>query len=43
MGTLIDAEMMAVFDELDTDRQELILTCSQMLLEEQHEEKRANN
>jgi hypothetical protein len=43
MSTLTDAEMMAVFDALDGDRQELILTCSQMLLEEQHEEERANN
>jgi hypothetical protein len=40
MSTLIDNEMMAVFDALDGQRQELILICSQFLLEEQQEDER---
>jgi hypothetical protein len=35
------AEMMAAFGALSADRQELIFTCLQMLLEEQHEDERA--
>ena len=35
------AEMMAAFGALNADHQELIFTCSQMLLEEQHEDERA--
>jgi hypothetical protein len=40
VSTVIDDEMMAVFDALDTRRKELILTCSQFLLEEQQEDER---
>jgi hypothetical protein len=40
VSTLIDDEMMAVFDALDGQRQELILICSQFLLEEQQEDER---
>jgi len=32
--------MMAAFGELSADHQELIFTCLQMLLEEQHEDER---
>jgi hypothetical protein len=41
MNALTDAEMMASFGALSADRQELIFTCLQMLLEEQHEDERA--
>jgi hypothetical protein len=40
VSTLIDDEMMTVIDALDERRQELILICSQFLLEEQHEDER---
>jgi hypothetical protein len=41
MNALTDAEMMAAFGALSADRKELIFTCMQMLLEEQHEDERA--
>ena len=41
MNALTDAQMMAAFGALSADRQELIFTCLQMLLEEQHEDERA--
>ena len=41
MNALTEAEMMAAFGALSADRQELIFTCMQMLLEEQHEDERA--
>jgi fumarate hydratase class II len=41
MNALTDAEMMAAFGALSADRKELIFTCLQMLLEEQHEDERA--
>jgi hypothetical protein len=37
-----DVQMMAAFCELSADRQELIFTCLQMLLEEQQEDERAD-
>jgi hypothetical protein len=40
VSTVIDDEMMVEFDALDTRRKELILTCSQFLLEEQQEDER---
>jgi hypothetical protein len=40
VSTVMDDEMMAVFDALDGHRPELILTCSQFLLEEQREDER---
>ena len=40
MNALAEAEMMAAFGALSADRQELIFTCMQMLLEEQHEDER---
>ena len=41
MNALAEAEMMAAFGALSADRKELIFTCLQMLLEEQHEDERA--
>jgi hypothetical protein len=40
VGTVMGDEMMAVFHALDGQRQELILTCSQFLLEEQQVDER---
>jgi len=40
VSTVIDDEMMSVFVALDGQRQELILICSQFLLEEQQEDER---
>jgi hypothetical protein len=40
MNALTEAEMMAALGALSADRQELIFTCMQMLLEEQHEDER---
>jgi hypothetical protein len=41
MNALTDAEIMAAFGALSADRKELIFTCMQMLLVEQHEDERS--
>jgi hypothetical protein len=43
MNALTDAEMIPAFGALNADRKELIFTCMQLLLEEQHEDERAGN
>jgi hypothetical protein len=43
VSILIGDEMMAVFDAPDVERQELIHTCSQFLVQEQYEEKRTES
>ena len=43
MSILIGHEMMAVFDAPDVERQELILACSQFLVQEQYEEERTES
>jgi hypothetical protein len=43
VSILIGDEMMAVFDAPDVERQELILTCSQFLVQEQYEEERTES
>jgi hypothetical protein len=42
MNAITDAEMMATYASLSADRQELLFTCLQMLLEEQDEDERAD-